>query len=298
MSRHRADLVNTFLPDCTTYLSTMIDFLQYLAKGEMTDGERELAINLTVIYGLSLLSMVVLYKLINPSSPSKVPSSNSVSSETSLPSLESTLRLIKTRRTITPKDFSGEVLPQQQIETLLEAANWAPTHKKNEPWRFTVISGPEKISDYLDLLENWYSDHKEELPEKESDFFAMKVEGARNTWPTNASHVIVLGMVRHGKSPLPEWEEICALATSVQNIHLALTSIPNSGGFWSSHTWCRKARDSQEMRDFLGLRDTEDRVFGAFILGKVEGDMNRFKSNRGELKDKVQWLLEEDDVEE
>lgn len=278
----------------------MIDFLEYLVKGEMTDGERELALNLTVIYGLSILSMVVLYKLFNPStkessSTTPAPVENSTSS---LPSLESTLNLIKTRRTITPKDLSGEVLPQSQIQALLEAANWAPTHKKNEPWRFTVISGAEKISDYLDFLENWYSDHKEEIPEKESNFFSMKMDGARNSWPTNASHVIVLGMARNGgKTWLPEWEEICAVATSVQNIHLALTCIPNAGGFWSSHTWCRHARDSQEMREFLGLKDPEDRVFGAFILGKVEGDMGRFKSTRSDINEKVQWMLEEDNEE-
>jgi len=272
----------------------MIEFLEYLAKGDLTDGERELAINLTVIYGLSILSMVVLYKLLSPSPPSITDSPKPVTSEPSVPSLQDTLKLIKTRRSIMPKDLSGEVLPKEQIETLLEAANWAPTHKKNEPWRYTVIEGPEKITDYLDFLDNWYADHKEELPEQESNFFGMKLEGCRNTWPTNASHVIVLGMARHGGKPLPEWEEICALATSVQNLHLALTSIPNSGGFWSSHTWCRKARDSQEMRDFLGLKDAEDRVFGAFVLGKVEGDISRFKSTRGDISEKVQWMIEED----
>jgi len=269
----------------------MIEFLEFLAKGEMTEGEKELALNLTVIYGLSILSMVVLYKMFYPSSSS---SSETVSPEDdqSLPSLESTVRLIKTRRSVMPKDLNGEELDPQELLYVLEAANWAPTHKKNEPWRYTVISGPEKICDYLDLLENYYSDNKEEISEKDYDFFKMKMEGARNTWPSNAGHVVVIGMVRNGKTWLPEWEEICAVASSVQNMHLALTSIPGAGGFWSSHTWCRAARDSAEMRKFMGLSDPEDRVFGAFIMGKVDGDMARFKSSRGAMGDKVTFIME------
>jgi len=34
-----------------------------------------------------------------------------------------------------PKDLSGESLQKAEVEKLLEAANWAPTHHRNEPWR-------------------------------------------------------------------------------------------------------------------------------------------------------------------
>ena len=48
--------------------------------------------------------------------------------------VQTTFDVIKTRRTITPKDFNGEKLNQKELEVILEAANWAPTHKKTEPW--------------------------------------------------------------------------------------------------------------------------------------------------------------------
>ena len=50
------------------------------------------------------------------------------------------------------------------------------------------------------------------------------------------SHLIIIGMKRQTQEVkrLPEWEEICAVAASVQNLHLALTSISDLGGFWSS----------------------------------------------------------------
>ena len=64
----------------------------------------------------------------------------------------------------------------------------------------------------------------------------------------------MIGMVRQAKEKrAAEWEEIAAVACAVHNMHLALTSIPGTGGFWSSHTWCRAARDSGEVRQYLGL---------------------------------------------
>ncbi|MGB0850345.1 MAG: nitroreductase family protein, partial [Bacteroidia bacterium] len=36
---------------------------------------------------------------------------------------------IKSRRAVYPKQFSGEKVPEEVIEKMLELANWAPTHK-------------------------------------------------------------------------------------------------------------------------------------------------------------------------
>lgn len=284
----------------------MFEFLELLSSGEMTEGEKELAYNLTVIYGMSIFSMVVVYKLFNPSRPASADLREGKGeleedSKSLMPSPQSTLALIKTRRSIMPKDLCGDPLTKAEVEMVLDAANWAPTHKKNEPWRYTVIAGPEKISDYLDFLDTWYSDHKEEISEAAYNQFINKLEGCRKHFPVNASHVVVISMVREAGGPtqrLPEWEEISAVASSVQNLHLALTSIPQGAGFWSSHTWCRAARDSSEMREFLGLTDPEDRVFGAFVMGRVEGDMSRFRSKRGDWREKVVWLEDEEEEEE
>ncbi len=40
---------------------------------------------------------------------------------------------------------SGKPIPDDIIWQLLENANWAPTHKFTEPWRFTVFSGEGAI---------------------------------------------------------------------------------------------------------------------------------------------------------
>jgi hypothetical protein len=48
--------------------------------------------------------------------------------------VKSTVDVIKSRRTITPKNFNGKNLSSDELDLILEAANWAPTHKKTEPW--------------------------------------------------------------------------------------------------------------------------------------------------------------------
>ena len=48
--------------------------------------------------------------------------------------------LIRRRRAIYPKNYLPEKPVSREIlEQLLENANWAPTHKLTEPWRFRVF---------------------------------------------------------------------------------------------------------------------------------------------------------------
>ena len=139
-----------------------------------------------------------------------------------------------------PKDLSGEKVSREELETLLEAANWAPTHHRSEPWRFVVIEGSLAISDYLDMVETWYSDNKEDIPDSESSRLVSKVSSLKSLWPETVSHLVVICMLRQALDfRQTEWEEICSVGCSVQNLHLAATSVPGLAGFWSSHNWCR-----------------------------------------------------------
>ena len=61
--------------------------------------------------------------------------------DSTMPDVDATLELIKRRRSVFPKDFSGQRVPRAALEQCLEAANWAPTHGKTEPWRFVVFEG-------------------------------------------------------------------------------------------------------------------------------------------------------------
>ena len=179
----------------------MFEFLESLTRGDMSPGERELAFNLTVIYGMSILCMVVLYRLLN--TPQTQPREDvgtqplkGREESTSLPSPEETLHLIKSRRSVMPKDFNGESVSREEVEQLLEAANWAPTHGRTEPWRYVVIQGGAAVSAYLARVEEWYSEHGEELPEQEYRHYTKKMAGCRNSWPGQVSHLILIAMAR------------------------------------------------------------------------------------------------------
>jgi len=63
--------------------------------------------------------------------------------------------LIKGRRAIFPKQMNGELVPQSVVEKILELANWAPTHRNTEPWRFKVFSG-NSMNLLLDLCKESY----------------------------------------------------------------------------------------------------------------------------------------------
>lgn len=64
-------------------------------------------------------------------------------------------KAIENRRAIYPKQMSGEKVSIDIIHKMLEFANWAPTHKRTEPWRFKVFSETAMI-ELLDKCKELY----------------------------------------------------------------------------------------------------------------------------------------------
>jgi len=52
--------------------------------------------------------------------------------------------IFSSRRSIFPIQFSNKEITDTQLNELFEAANWAPTHRRTEPWRFKVFRGDKK----------------------------------------------------------------------------------------------------------------------------------------------------------
>ena len=59
--------------------------------------------------------------------------------------------LIRERRTIYPEQFSDRKVHKEQIEVILNNAQWAPTHGNTQPWRFKVFTeeGRQTLSTFL-----------------------------------------------------------------------------------------------------------------------------------------------------
>ncbi|MFM7388109.1 MAG: nitroreductase [Bacteroidota bacterium] len=162
--------------------------------------------------------------------------------------------LIRNRRTIYPEQFSDRKVHKEQIELILQNAQWAPTHGNTQPWRFHVFMdhSKERLSQFLGTT---YL----ALTPKELQNDAKLAKLMRR--PTLSSAVIAVSMARQKEKKILEIEEIEAVACAIQNMHLTCTAY-DLGLFWSTP----KLIYSKEMNDFLGLSE-EDKCLGLMYLG-------------------------------
>jgi nitroreductase len=185
-------------------------------------------------------------------------------------------RLIKSRRSVFPPQCSGEVIRKEIIEEILESANWAPTHKLTEPWRFSVFTG-----DGLKKLANFMAELYKDVATERGSFDENKYK-MLGTKPLKASHIISIGMKRDEKERLPEIEEIEAVACAVQNMYLTATA-HGIGSYWGSGgiTYFEQAKPFFEL-------GPKDKLLGFLYLGipKVELPIGK----RSPIEEKVRWV--------
>ena len=185
--------------------------------------------------------------------------------------------LIQNRRSVFVSQFAkGKHIPDEIVMQLLENANWAPTHKKTEPWRFTVFTGDglKKLAEFQSAL------YKENAGEK----FKQPVYEKLLATPLLCSHIISIGMKRTTEVPIPEMEEIAAVACAVQNLYLSATAY-GVGGYWTTGG----ITFDEEAKEFFGL-GKEDKLMGFFYLGCIE--IPSVKGTRGAIEDKTIWVRE------
>lgn len=181
--------------------------------------------------------------------------------------------IIKNRRAVFPPLFEEGTIPEEQIWKILEMANWAPSHKKTEPWRFVVLRDKALIRFGIHLAQLY----KETMPtEKFSEIKYRKIGNKI----AQSDCVIAICMKRHEDSGLPEWEEEAAVACAVQNLWLSASAL-GLGGYWSSPKFLLSNSGFFELAH-------DEKCMGIFYLGKAT-DQNK-PSVRGDIKEKVRWL--------
>lgn len=180
--------------------------------------------------------------------------------------------LIRSRRSVFPNQYNNRPIERETLERLLEAANWAPTHKKTEPWRFKVLHGTEQREKLGEFLRDTY----QKTEAKPQQFKAKKLYNN----PVMSGAVIAICMQRDPQEGLPEWEELAAVAMAVQNMWLCCAEM-GIGAYWSSPGLIKY------MGDFFNLAPGE-RCLGFFYMGYY--DVMPPESSRGPISDKTQWL--------
>lgn len=183
---------------------------------------------------------------------------------------ETIKQVINHRRAIFPPSYTEQIIPKELLTELLECANTAPTHKLTQPWRFVVFreQGLVKLADQLASL------YKAHTPPEQ--FLQKKLENTRDK-VLRSGAVIAIGVSYSGA--VPQWEEVAATASAVQNLWLA-ASAAGIGGYWSSPGAIK------HIGDFLGLAGNEE-CLGFFYMGYH--DESPRTANRRPIAEKVRW---------
>ncbi len=182
---------------------------------------------------------------------------------------------IALRRSVKPLAMKPDPVDRRSIEAMLEAGNWAPSHRHTEPWRFIVFEGDARVRLAEQVVTNMTDDRAPPIPD--DDPRRVNVI-AKMTAPP-----VVVAIVCQ-TSTLPkviEHEELISTGIAVHNMHLAARAM-GLGAFWTSGA---KAFHPK-MAEFLGI-EPPARCLGFLYVGYPKDQWPA--SPRGAVADKVHW---------
>jgi nitroreductase len=180
------------------------------------------------------------------------------------------LKAIRNRRSVFQANFTDKEVNKEDILTILEAANAAPTHKRTQPWRFTIFKG-EGLMRLGDELSRIY---KTITPVEK---YLEKTEIAMGEKATLSK--VGIALIVNYTGDVPEWEELAATACAVENMWLAAHSL-GLGGYWATPGFIN------HLDNFLHLAENQ-KCIGIFYLGHHESEPR--EPVRSPIADKIRW---------
>jgi len=181
--------------------------------------------------------------------------------------------IVKTRRATPPKFLAKTEVSKEVIDMLLENANWAPTHKNTEPWRFKIFRGEakQKLADAIyELLINNSANAPVNLQKAEKFTSGLK----------HVPVAIAIILERDAAARIPEWEEVAAVSMAVQNMWLTATA-SGLGAFWSTPEFMPM------LSGLLHLKAGQ-KLLGFFYVGEIAIDYP--SPGRGNVQEKTEWF--------
>ncbi|HEV2573773.1 MAG TPA: nitroreductase [Beijerinckiaceae bacterium] len=170
--------------------------------------------------------------------------------------MNSTIDMLKSRRSVPPLAMTGVGPDAGQLQTLLTVASRVPDHGKLAPWRFIIYEGEGRTRAGAAILAAFDAanpgvDESRRTLERQRFSYAAVVVG------------VVSKPVVHAK--IPEWEQVLSAGAVCMN----LTVAANAMGFatsWLTQWYCYDPAASAA----LGLRDGEK--FAGFVhIGSSNG---------------------------
>ncbi|ULH17116.1 nitroreductase (plasmid) [Deinococcus sp. KNUC1210] len=188
---------------------------------------------------------------------------------------------IHERRTVDLAHLRPDPLPNATLLTLLEAANWAPSHGQTEPWRFAVFTGEGRgllattLATSLALIKG----------QTEPDPETLRIEHERKRL---APVWLAVAVEPAEKPSMPLHEEQWAVACAVQTLMLAARSM-GIGSKWISNPPSLHPNTARS----LGFSERAS-MMGVLFLGYPAGEWPSGK--RRPIADKVRWFGDEPGV--
>lgn len=163
------------------------------------------------------------------------------------------LEAIRTRRSI--GKVTAEMPTRDQIETILDAGTWAPSHHVTYPWRFVVIAGDERQA-FGEVT------GRSKIARMEREGRSVDGEAERLIAKAMRAPVIIAVGVEIGDGPkVVEIEEIESGAAAAQNMLLAAHAL-GLGAIWRTGD---PAYD-RAVAEYLGFSE-RGRILGFIYLG-------------------------------
>jgi nitroreductase len=153
------------------------------------------------------------------------------------------LELLKTRRSIKPRDMSGPGPSPAELETILTIGARVPDHGKLAPWRFIVFEGDARLR-AGEIIAEVFAQKNPNAQAAEIDIEKRRL--------TDAPLVIAVVSFTRQHPKVPPWEQELSAGASAMNIVTAATAL-GYGACWLTG-WFAFDRD---VLDGLGLKRDE-----------------------------------------
>jgi nitroreductase len=161
--------------------------------------------------------------------------------------------LLKTRRSVKPREMSGPGPSPAELETILTIGARVPDHGKLSPWRFIVFEGDARVR-AGEIIAGVFAAKNPNASQAEIDVEERRLTDAP----------LVIGIVSFTKPhpKVPAWEQELSAGASAMNIVTAATAL-GYGACWLTG-WFAFDRD---VLDGLGLK-ADEKLAGLIHIGR------------------------------
>lgn len=171
------------------------------------------------------------------------------------------LDCIRSRRST--RRFQEQQIKDDELETLLEAATWAPSGGNNQSWLFTAVQNKETIIKINELVREGF---KTWVPD---DDYPGKL-GAKAAAEKKDSHFFYHAPTLIIASNKPNYENAmadCSLA--LENLFLAANSLGLGSCYINQLHWLRNDNNLREFLFELGI-PKEHTICSAAVVGYID----------------------------